>query len=233
MSIGSTHINKYQIATGIAILFHSIGVIGILFFNQDFFIRSTPYNLLLSFALLTWTQENKNLYFYTFLAASCVIGFFVEVIGVNTGLLFGNYKYGTVLGIQWQQVPLLIGINWFIILYCCGISTQTLLQKVIHSVGGENVKPSKIMQALSVMTDAATLAVLFDWLMEPVAVKLGFWQWLGDGEIPLYNYLCWFLVSILLMLIFHVCRFSKANKFAVNLLLIQSMFFLLLRTFLK
>ena len=85
---------------------------------------------------------------------------------------------------------------------------------------------------LSIMVDGATLAVLFDWLMEPAAVKLGYWKWLGNGEIPLYNYMCWFVISMLLLFVFHKLQFNKQNKFAVNLLLIQAMFFLLLRTFL-
>ena len=86
---------------------------------------------------------------------------------------------------------------------------------------------------MSLIADGATLAVLFDWLIEPVAVKLGYWQWNGDGSIPLYNYICWVTISVLLLGIFHYLKFNKRNKFAINLLLIQMMFFLLLRTFLK
>ena len=66
--------------------------------------------------------------------------------------------------------------------------------------------------------------------MEPVAIQLGYWKWSGD--IPVFNYACWFLVSLVLLLFFHFLKFDKENKFAVDLLLIQSMFFLLLRTFL-
>ena len=68
--------------------------------------------------------------------------------------------------------------------------------------------------------------------MEPVAGILGYWQWKGTGEAPFYNYICWFGVSLFLLTVFHFIPFSKNNKFAINLLLIQMMFFLLLRTFL-
>lgn len=224
--------SKYQVATFIAILFHLIGLTGILFSNNDFFVRSTPMNLLLMFGLLIWTQSTKNLPFYIFIGACFVVGVSVEVIGVNTGMLFGNYEYGGVLGPQLMKVPLLIGINWFIIIYCSGITIQTLLAKL----GGENISEERsrkvnALKFLSVIVDGASLAVLFDWLMEPVAVKLNYWQWKGD--IPVYNYICWFFVSVLLLLVFRLCKFEKQNKFAVNLLLVQFMFFLLLRTFLK
>jgi len=227
------NISKYQIATAVAIFFHSIGLFGILYFQTVFFIQLTPLNLLLSFSLLVWTQTNKNTAFFLLIAAAVLIGFFAEVVGINTGLLFGDYNYGKVLGLQLLNVPLIIGINWFIIIYCCGISTHTLLIKVINKVARDTKDPPILLKAMSVIVDGASLAVLFDWLMEPVAVKLGFWTWHGDGTIPLYNYICWFIVSMLLLTIFQFCKFEKNNKFAVNLLLIQALFFLILRTFLN
>lgn len=226
-------LSRYQIATFIAILFHTIGLTGILFFDKTFFIKATSFNLLLSALLLVWTQKEKNKYFYFFVAITCMVGFAAEVIGVNTGLLFGDYSYGKALGFQWQKVPLVIGINWFIVLYCCGICINTFLAKIIARVSTETKTPPQVLKAMSLIADGATLAVLFDWLIEPVAVKLGYWQWNGDGSIPLYNYICWVTVSVLLLGIFHYLKFNKRNKFAINLFLIQMMFFLLLRTFLK
>lgn len=226
-------LSKYQVATAIALFFHCIGLLGLLFFNTGFFTGSTPFNLMLSFLLLVWTQQIKNAGFFLFMAAVLLIGYFLEVAGVNTGLLFGDYIYGKVLGPQLFKVPLLIGVNWFIIIYCCGISTQTLLLRLIRRVATDTKEAPMLLQAMSVIADGATLAVAFDWLMEPVAIKLGFWTWGGDGSVPLYNYICWFVVSLLLLIIFHLCRFNKENKFAINLLLIQAMFFLMLRTFLN
>jgi putative membrane protein len=224
---------KFEIATAIAVLFHSIGLIGLLFFDKTFFLSATPFNLLLSFALLIWTQQDKNKFFFLFLAACFILGILVEVIGVNTGLLFGDYTYGNVLGPGIKDVPLLIGVNWFLIIYCCGISIHTLLTKAINRIASDTGKTPMAMKALSVIIDGATLAVFFDWLMEPVAVKLGYWVWNGDGSIPMFNYISWFIVSLLMLAIFHFAKFNKQNKFAVNLLLVQLMFFLLLRTFLK
>lgn len=225
------NLNKYTVATAIAAFFHAIGLAGILFFDKAFFVQFTSINLLLSFALLVWTQRKMNGAFFLFALIVFIVGFGVEVIGVNTKILFGDYSYGSVLGVKWLRVPLLIGINWFIIIYCCGISLHTLLMKAINKVALDSKKPPGNLTALSVIIDGATLAVAFDWLMEPVAVKLGFWKW--AGAIPLYNYICWFMVSILLLTFFHFLSFDKQNKFAVNLLLIQGMFFLILRTFLQ
>ena len=223
---------KIEIATAIAVLFHTIGLVGLLYFDKTFFLTATAFNLLLSFTLLLWTQPQKNLYFFLFFAACFFIGIAVEIIGINTAILFGDYTYGNVLGYKFKNVPILIGINWFIIIYCCGISIHTLLTKAINKLAAATRKEPSALKALSVIVDGATMAVFFDWLMEPVAVKLGYWMWNGDGSIPMLNYICWFGVSLILLAIFHFTKFSKQNKFAVNLLLIQLMFFLLLRTFL-
>jgi putative membrane protein len=221
--------SKIQVATAIAILFHTVGIIGIAVFNNHVIIRSTPFNLLLCFALLIWTQKEKNIFFWLFVATTVLTGFIVEVFGVKTAWLFGNYTYGNTLGFKWQNVPVIIGINWFIILFCCGISINSLLSRISKPFYEASALSSPTLKTISVTTDAATLAVIFDWLIEPTAVKLGFWKW--EGGIPTYNYVCWFGISILLLMLFQWCKFPKQNKFAINLLLIQVMFFLLLRTF--
>ena len=226
----SIKFSKYQIATAAAVLFHTIGFAGIVFLKSDFIIQSTAFNLLLMFGLLIWTQKEKNIFFWLFVGATVLTGFVVEMIGVNTQLLFGNYSYGKVLGFQINKVPLIIGVNWFIIIYCCGISVQTLLTKAITKVATETSTPPMVLKALSVIVDGATLAVFIDWIMEPVAVQLAYWKW--NGEIPLYNYICWFVVAMAMLAVFHFCKFNKQNKFAVHLLMIQVLFFLLLRTFL-
>ncbi len=224
--------SKYQVATAIAILFHTIGLIGILFFSSESFARTTPLNLLLMAALLVYTQAEKKSHFFLFLAACFFVGILVEIVGTNTGWLFGNYRYGDALGPGIYSVPFIIGINWFIIIYCCGVAIQSLLTRLSDRLSKQSGLPPKSIQTLSVVVDGATLAVIFDWLIEPVAVELGYWEWLDNGEIPIYNYLCWFIVSVVLLIIFKQLKFEKENKFAVNLLLIQAMFFLLLRTFL-
>jgi bisanhydrobacterioruberin hydratase len=222
---------KTQIATAIAILFHAIGLVG-MFFNKDFFLAITPINLLLMGALLIYTQEKINLSFLLLVAMCFAVGMAVEIIGTSTGYLFGEYQYGKMLGIGIKNVPLVIGINWFIIMYCCGITVHTVLEKLSAKLETMTGAPSPTLKILSIISDGAMLAVVFDWIMEPAAIKLGYWAWLGDGEIPAYNYMCWFIISSLLMLAFGLLKFPKQNIFAVNLLMIMMMFFMLIRNFL-
>jgi bisanhydrobacterioruberin hydratase len=221
---------KFQIATFIALLFHVSGFIAIAFFHSQLFVNLTPLNLLVSFALILFTQEKINLPFLFFVVLAFSIGFGAEWIGINTGKLFGQYQYGIVLGPRWQGVPWMIGINWFCTIYCIGVAMHMLHKKLVSRQPETASSLGKKWLQISLVVDGAALAVFFDWIIEPVAVKLGFWQW-KDGIIPSFNYWCWFAVSILLLIIFRLLRFDKHNLFAVHLLLIQLMFFLLLRSF--
>ncbi len=217
-------------ATAIAVLFHIIGLTGILFFDRQLFVSLTPFNLLLSAGLLIYTQAEKNKAFFLFVLVCFVVGFTVEYIGVNHQLLFGEYEYMDAMGEQWKRVPLVIGVNWFIMMYCCGVSIQLFLNRMWNKLKDADQPARKDVGFIAVILDAALLATFFDWVMEPVAVELGWWKWLGDGSIPLLNYISWFAISALLLLLFRLLSFNKQNQFAVNLLLIQFMFFLILRT---
>jgi bisanhydrobacterioruberin hydratase len=224
--------SKTVTATGIAVLLHIVGLVGILGYNSDIIIMCTPINLLICFMLLVWTQREKNRDFWVFTIVVCLFGFFIEVIGVNTGKVFGNYTYGKVLGPKLFGTPFIIAVNWFIIIYCCGITTYTLLMKIIGRLAPAASGPPKIIKSLTLLTDGATLATLLDWLMEPPAIRLELWTWTNETVTPWYNYFCWFIVSMLMLGIFNSCRFRRKNKFAINLLLIQLAFFLILRTYL-
>lgn len=225
------HFSRTRIATTIAIILHVTGLVGILVFDNEFIIRCTPYNLLICFVLLLWTQRERNRAFILFTIAVCLLGFIIEVIGVKTGRIFGSYTYGNMLGPKFLGVPFMIGINWFVIIYSSGITTYTLLMRIIGRLAPSAAGPPKMIKSLSLLTDGATIATFFDWVMEPSAIHLDFWEWGNGGFIPWYNYFCWFIVSMLLLGIFNACDFRKRNKFAINLLLIQLMFFLVMRIY--
>lgn len=226
------NLSKQNIATSLAILFHVSGLIGILFTPyQDWFIQNTALNLCLMAVLLFWNQKQKNISFFGFAAIAFLTGMGTEMIGVHTGRLFGNYAYGTVLGPKFNGVPWLIGLNWFVVVYCSGavmVKTQQWFKRKFEDDGRE--LPPRLA-AMSIILDGALLAAFFDWMMEPVAMKLGFWQW-KNSEVPMYNYTCWFLVSAALLVVYRWFSFHKDNHFAVHLFIIQALFFLALRTYL-
>lgn len=223
---------KVNIALFIALLFHVSGTIGILFTTyKNWFIENTALNLCLMAVLLIYTQEQKNKAFFLFAFIAFAIGMITEIIGVNTGYLFGNYSYGTVMGYKVLGVPLLIGVQWFVTVYCCGIVMHQLHNWIENKYAAQGVLLSPRVQTLSLIIDGALLATLFDFIMEPVAIQLDFWEW-QNNQIPLLNYACWFGISLFLLWIFKLLPIVKHNHFALHLLIVQILFFLILRAYL-
>ena len=225
-------INKSSIALFVALLFNVSGLIGITFTPyKNWFIQNTPLNLCIMFALVIWVQEKKNSTFFAFVFTCFFTGMIAEATGVHTGRLFGFYSYGSVLGYKMLQVPVLIGVNWFLVIYGAAMIMQRMDDWMKRKYEDAGIKMAPWLSILSFVMDAALLTTFFDWLMEPVAVKLGYWRWDND-VIPLYNYLCWYFISVVLLTVFRMMRFHKHNLFAVHLFIIQALFFLALRTFL-
>jgi putative membrane protein len=223
---------KHKIALYTALAFHVSGFIAIGLLHVDLFVQLTPVNLLVCLALVLYTQEKINAGFLVFTAFAFIVGFMAEYIGVNTGYLFGDYSYGTVLGVKWKGVPLMIGVQWIVTMYCVGVAMHMLQERFMKNPMSQFHRFPQWWKGMSLVIDGALLAVVFDWVIEPVAVHLGYWTW-HQGDIPFFNYASWYVVSLAILFVFHKMPFPKANLFAIHLLLIQFMFFLLLRTAIK
>ena len=202
---------RLRVAQGLVLLFHLTGFVG-LAFSQDkaFYLKYTPLTLLLTAALLGAFQPGRNLSFWLFVLQTFVLGMVAEVIGTNTGVLFGHYTYGTTLGPQWLGAPWLIGLNWVIITYLSGILAAYL----------------PVPWVVRVLLGAA-LMVGFDLCLEPVAGRFEFWHWTGE-LVPLRNFRDWFLLALVLQLLFVRSSFPKRNPLAPLVYLVQLLFFFVL-----
>lgn len=184
------------------------GVIGLnLEVSTELFKFLTPFNLLFSAFVLLYFHVDKNKAFAFFTISTLMIGYWIEVLGINTGLVFGKYQYITTLGFEVFNVPLMIGVNWLIVAYCSG----HILNKL--------AVPKILKVAL-----AAVLMTAFDYLVEPIAIRLDMWNWFGEVP-PLSNYLGWFFTSFVIQLIYFYAPFKKENPVAIWLFALQTLFF--------
>ncbi|GAB3824851.1 carotenoid biosynthesis protein [Pontibacter rugosus] len=201
---------KYALplAIGILVLFHGVGFWGLLYSGRPAYFQAyTPLNLLLTNALLFAFHRRWNSKFVIFALIVFAIGFFSEVIGVHTGLIFGSYSYGATLGTKVWDVPLLIGLNWLMLVYTTGhISNLARLPKLLKAILG------------------AALMVLLDYFIEPVATRFDFWRW--QGEIPVSNFIGWFWVALLLQIYFQLTEMFKQNRLSYVVYLVQLVFFI-------
>lgn len=116
-----------------------------------------------------------------------IASFFIETIGVKTGLIFGTYFYGTTLWPQIMDVPIAIGFAWFLMLIC----SIALMQR-IPIINNANIWIQMFIISI--------LMTFFDFMMEPAAIKLNYWNWYRT-IIPLQNYLAWFVISFILTIL--------------------------------
>lgn len=205
-------LDKIKICSFLVVLFHGVGLAGFLIPDfEQLFIRLVPFHLLLMLFLLIITADDKSPELKIFALLVYVLGFLIELIGVNTGLIFGGYTYGSALGIKLWATPLMIGVNWMILVYCAGVFLEKfkMSSDVLFSIFG------------------ALILTGIDFLIEPVAVRFDYWSW-DQGVIPVQNYIGWYLFSFLLFMLFRKMNFRKENSVAILLLIVQTIFFLIL-----
>ena len=180
--------------------------------NPSYFKSLSPLNLLLSVGLVLFTSKQTSLKFYGSLLLIALIGFSLEVLGVKTELIFGSYFYGHALGLKALSVPLLIGVNWAILLYSTAQFSR-FKNKVLNALFG------------------SFLMVFLDFFMEQNAARFDFWYW-KNNIIPLQNYIAWFVISFLLNLLVQKHFIQKTNDTAKTFYLIELAFFVALYLFL-
>ena len=201
----------FSIALAILIAFHFFGIVGMT--SEEFYditLKLTPLNLLVTFGVLTWSQSNQRRQYILMAMFVIISSFFLEMVGVNTGYPFGEYSYGDPLGVKWKGTPLLIGINWWVVTFGAAL----LVRRVSNSA---------IVNALV----AALVVVAFDYIMEPVAIRLGFWTW-EMGDPPLENYLTWGAAIFIYSLLIYRYLNTTINKIASYVFIIQAVFFAIL-----
>lgn len=194
----------------ILVLMHVVGIVGLLSPYQEIFRLLTPVNLMVSAVLLWWNHADRSIRFMWASALIFFFGFFVELAGVHTGLIFGEYRYGATLGPKLMGVPVIIGLNWLLIIYCIASLFETI----------------RIPFWLKVIS-GSVLAVLIDMLIEPVAMKYDFWTW-TDYIVPIQNYIGWFITSVVMFSILYLFKVKTENRIALGYYFIQLFFFLIL-----
>lgn len=176
------------------------------------FRQIVPWHLLITFIVVLSFQRKYNFSFVRFCILVFSLGFLIEWIGTDTGLIFGSYTYGETLGLKLNGVPVLTGLNWLLLTYSSGILITKLMKKT-----------SRLVKAFS----GAALMLITDLFMEPAAARFGYWNW-ENAAIPLQNFLAGYVISFIFMLIFFYSDFWKKNPVAIVFYIVQLLFFMAL-----
>lgn len=174
----------------------------------DFFL------LMVNGSLLIWlwhaSKDNRLLWW----ALIAYIGTFsIEALGVATGRIFGQYAYGSAMIVQWLGVPLVIALNWVVLM----LAVNYLAQRIVA-------------RPLPAAALAGIIIAVYDFFIEPVAIKLDYWQW-ANNIVPFKNYLAWGLVAFVFSLPVQYMKLPFGRPVLLVYLAVQWVFFVLLWLF--
>jgi len=196
----------------IIILFHVVGLVGFAVpALQPFFIKLVPWHILLMLIVILCSHRPIERKLIVFALLIFISGIILEWLGVHKNWVFGNYTYGSTLGFKLDAIPLIIGVNWFLLIYSAGV----LMQR------------TRIRSLFFRVIIGAAILVLLDLLIEPVARRYDYWHW-TNNSVPLKNYSDWFFVSAAMLFAFEQFRFKRQGIVAPVLLVVQFVFFAVL-----
>lgn len=194
------------------VVIYIIGIVGMLVeATTQIFIFLVPLNIISALAIVFLYHKAWNNRFIIAICATYGGGFLLEWLGIKTGIIFGNYQYGEGLGPKIDQVPIIMGLNWLLLVYGATAISSRFFNKTY------------LIAALG-----ATLMVIYDLFLEPSAILYNFWNWPGDRA-PLQNYLAWWVSAFVFISFFMaITKIQPKNRVAEAIFWLQIAFFICL-----
>ncbi|MQG37088.1 MAG: carotenoid biosynthesis protein [SAR202 cluster bacterium] len=129
------------------------------------------------------------------LLAVGIYGFGIEILGLTTGVLFGDYTYSGVLGPGMFGVPYALVSSWMVV-------TSFAVFVLVYL---------RIQRKWWVLVGPPVM-VIIDLILEPAATgPMGAWIWESLGGyygVPINNFVGWFIASIPIFTFLSLSRYS-------------------------
>jgi uncharacterized membrane protein len=146
-----------------------------------------------------------------FFVLSAAISWLYEQIGVLTGLIYGPYHYTDVLGPKLGEVPLLIPLAWFMMIYPSYVIANLIASD--QPIGS----PGRGGRIIWMAVLSAAVMTAWDLVVDPVlsgpAVQA--WIWERGGAyfgIPIQNYVGWMVTTFTVYLLYRLFERSVSPR---------------------
>ena len=141
------------------------------------------------------TNRHKISYLMIFLILG-IYALLIESVSIKTGFPYSKFVYKELMGLKILDiVPWSVFFVWpMLVISAVSLSGQIFKKKIV------------------IFFMSCILLMLLDFVFDPVATKLHFWDWQNGGlyyDVPFTNFLGWILSSILSVGI--VLQISKSN----------------------
>lgn len=208
---------KQKISKIIPLYFIVFYIVGLILFavpyTRELFISITSFTLLLVVAIVFYFHQHWNSKTILVFGIIMLLSFLLEMMGVSSGKLFGNYQYDNGLGIKLFDTPIIIGLIWLFLVY----ASQSIASKISQK------SSSKILIG-------ATLMVFYDLLMERVAPIMNLWHFTTPYP-PIANFVSWFMAAVVFHTLLVTNMINVENNTARSLFWIQMGFFFTIALF--
>ena len=149
-----------------------------------------------------------------FAGLAALTGFTCEYLGTHYGWFFGGfYAYANQNGPMIAEVPLAIIFYWVVFIYVGYTLTNSFLVWIGKNKPRQSAKDGHLLPLLILLDGLFVVAI--DIFMDPVAVHNGSWAWQDAGpyfDVPIGNFIGWFLVTIIATTIYRVFEYIKPPK---------------------
>ena len=138
-----------------------------------------------------------------FFVAAAVISWIFEELGVDTGMIYGNYYYTDMLGPKLGEVPVLIPLAWFMMIYPSFIIANLIAE------GTPIVRDQALGTIVRLSLLSAMVMTAWDLLIDPVLSGPDYraWIWVDGGPyfgVPAQNYVGWLLTTFTVYLCYRL-----------------------------
>ena len=169
----------------------------------------TPVTLLFTAALALYEPVKKERDLLKWGVLTYFITLSLEAIGTNTGIIFGNYSYGSTLGIKIMNVPLVIGLIWVVLI-----------------LGAVSLSYSITNNFLARIFTASAITVFLDFFLEQLSGRLKYWSWTGN-TVPILNYATWFVITFIAAVSLQLFVKNFHHKILAHFFMGQSIFIII------
>ncbi|MBK8464559.1 MAG: isopentenyl-diphosphate Delta-isomerase [Chloracidobacterium sp.] len=143
-----------------------------------------------------------------------VLALVIETSAIITGFPYGHFGYSDLLGYRlFGYTPWTVFLAWTPLVLAAYFIASRLFEASIYRV----------------ILTAVTL-VVFDLVLDPGAVKIGFWRYEGGGffyGVPLSNFLGWLFSGVIAAIVIEIFTASRKPLLPVPAQLISSSFFII------
>ena len=221
---GAWRVYVRSVAFVIGVLF-ALGAVGHALPESSSAMRvATPEFLLLASVLvLTPAVITGGWRFVLWAGGAFVFVHLVDAAGVVSPTVFGDFEFGPHLGWTWGGVPLLVTLNWILVMN----GAICLAGRLVPPVAERLRKPT-------IMLLAGVIAVGFDWILEPAAIRLDYWHWTNSATPPAGNFLAIFAFALIFTAVHprhlrNLCDLGTNGRLAGVYLLMQTVFLVFVR----